>query len=275
MSLVYNFSIARLRRSFARLFLPVVRPAIPLVFESDGNNYTVQSWAKYIDLAQAQQCSVVSMDHRSFRDSEREFLLFTLWHPDDFEAHMIAERCVSATSPSPPVVQDRVRFLPCYKDSHSLTCWSFHDPRPSVADLCSIVYVVSMHFPCEHPHDNQSFCFARTVYGVLANEYQGREVVGRNNNKQAAFADAGVLSVQKRYRTEWAEFVERTTAEREAQHVEQARAKAREEGLEEGREEGRERGHEEGRAAGRAESAAKIAELERQLAMQQGSSKTH
>jgi len=132
-----------------------------------------------------------------------------------------------------------------------------------------------MHFPCEHPHDNQSFCFARTVYGVLANEYQGREVVGRNNNKQAAFADAGVLSVQKRYRTEWAEFVERTTAEREAQHVEQARAKAREEGLEEGREEGRERGHEEGRAAGRAESAAKIAELERQLAMQQGSSKTH
>jgi len=274
---MYNFSLSRLRRSIARFLVPVERPSIPLVFE-DGNNYLIHSWAKYINIAEAQQCSVAAVDHRTVHasDSEHDFLFITLWHPNDFEAHMTAERCISvqsnssaslsssadetklATPPSSPQLQDRVRFGPCAKGSYSLGCWLFHDPRPSVADLCSILYVVSVRSSCTDPHENPSVWFSRMAYGVLTKEYPGREVAGRNN-RQATYdrcpipnAEAAVLSIRQEYKSVWKEFLNRT-------YLEQARA--------EGREEGRQEGRREGRAASRAEAEAQIAELRRQLAM--------
>jgi len=255
-------SLSRLRRSLVRFFIPVERPTIPLVFEFDGNTYAIHSWAKYINLAEARECFVVAVDHRRThtpKSSDHEFLVITLWHPHDLETTMIAERSIifesnssTTLSPSPgipvnpppsPVVKDRIRFSPCPKNSHSIACWLFHDIRPTVADLCAILYVVSVHLPSDHPHENQSSWFSQTAYGVLTKEYPGAGRV----NRQATYLESDMDSeptIRNKYRSVWGEFIERTTAEREAQYLEQARAK----GLEEGREEGR--------AAARAESEA-------------------
>jgi len=262
--------------------MPLERPNIIFVFEdaAGGNCYGIQSWARRINLSEAQKCWVMAIDHRkAIGSKEHEFLFITLWYPPHFNTHMIAERCVILGSASSSVLampssspltpaSDTIRFSDGpYSDSYSLGCWTFTDRYPSVVDLCAVMYAVSKEAPYYVAYDKQCFWFAGTVYGVLTKEYYGTEVAGRSK-KQATYMSLpmptdtvdDVESIRRKYRSMWEEFVASTVAERVAP-LQQARAEARQEGRDEGREEGRE----EGRAAGRAESEAEIAELRRQL----------
>jgi hypothetical protein len=201
--------------------------SLPLVFETSGDVYGIQSWAININLAEAAKCWVLSVDHRkAYSSKEHEFLSIHLCYPPSFETYITAERCVRLGSKSSLVLlipslfrrtpaSDSVQFSAPHDGSYSLRRWEFNHRRPSVADLCSILYAVSIHSPYYRVGGEQCFWFASTVYGVLTEEYSGRQV-GWSGKRQAtcrglpipsANSSKDVEFIRQKYRWVWADFL--------------------------------------------------------------------
>jgi len=284
----YKFSASRLNRLITPLtsfFMHTTKPNITYVFEdpADGNSYGIQSWAAQIHLAEAEKCRVMSIDLRKANGSkEHEHLFIRLRYPPGFETYIIAQRCVDigskssstlimpqSSSPLTPA-SDSVCFShEAYQDSYSVVLRTFHEPQPSLANLCSIMYAVSRHAPNYVAFDRQCFWFAGTVYGVVAKEFSGSEIATRQW-KQGTYLNVPLLiaddiePIRSEYRSQWQQLLAQTAPQREI-ILQPVREEARLRGREEGRIEGWAEGIEQGRAAGRAEFEAEIAELKRQL----------